>query len=90
MLDSNYRAEVTELRGTVATLRLSVKDGNDLFDLYRDAANKRYDSLRAQIPARMFVKEKRFGIGVSGGYGVGKLGLTPFFGVSAHYTFIKF
>lgn len=72
--DSNYYARVSGVAPRLDELRIYPKTVYETKYIYRDVISK----------------PKRWGIGVSAGYGVGKHGLSPVLAVTVNYNLFQF
>ena len=72
--DSNYYARVSGVAPRLDELRIYPKTVYETKYIYRDVISK----------------PKRWGIGVSAGYGVGKHGFSPIIGITVNYNFFQF
>lgn len=72
--DSNYYAKVSGIAPRLDEIRVYPKTVYETQYIYRDVINK----------------PKRWGIGVSAGYGVGKHGFSPVLAVTVNYNLFQF
>lgn len=81
-----YKQEADSLRKAYANLKFVVSEKQfqiDGRDKAMEYSKQLYD---AELKA---LRQRRFGIGVSIGYGIGKDGTTIFSGIGLNYTFIR-
>lgn len=98
VVDSVFvKADTVRMRDTLFVYleREQVKWQDSLSTIYASGINPRIDSV-FHYPTTMVVtktvteRPKRFGIGLQGGIGIGKDGITPYVGVGISYNLIRF